>query len=73
MVIIYSYIGTESNLSSRCEYLIHVKGQEFVRQIQARFPHLLEQVIYRHCSYVGPAESDYNTDVSELCNDVIKW
>ncbi|XP_053163940.1 baculoviral IAP repeat-containing protein 2 isoform X2 [Hemicordylus capensis] len=29
----------------RCEYLIHVKGQEFVHQVQARFPHLLEQLL----------------------------
>lgn len=28
----------------RCEYLLRVKGREFVSQIQARFPHLLEQV-----------------------------
>ncbi|XP_066475667.1 baculoviral IAP repeat-containing protein 2 isoform X1 [Tiliqua scincoides] len=29
----------------RCEYLIHVKGQDFVHQVQARFPHLLEQLL----------------------------
>ncbi|XP_061230397.1 inhibitor of apoptosis protein-like [Neopsephotus bourkii] len=29
----------------RCEYLLRVKGGEFVRQIQARFPHLLEQLL----------------------------
>ncbi|XP_044297879.1 putative inhibitor of apoptosis [Varanus komodoensis] len=29
----------------RCEYLIHIKGQEFVREIQARYPHLLEQLL----------------------------
>ncbi|XP_042316724.1 baculoviral IAP repeat-containing protein 2 isoform X1 [Sceloporus undulatus] len=29
----------------RCEYLIHRKGQEFVRHVQARFPHLLEQLL----------------------------
>uniref|UniRef100_A0A803TKV0 RING-type E3 ubiquitin transferase n=1 Tax=Anolis carolinensis TaxID=28377 RepID=A0A803TKV0_ANOCA len=29
----------------RCEYLIHRKGQEFVRCVQARFPHLLEQLL----------------------------
>lgn len=29
----------------RCEYLLHVKGGEFVSQIQARFPHLLEQLL----------------------------
>ncbi|KAL2311087.1 hypothetical protein Nmel_002774 [Mimus melanotis] len=29
----------------RCEYLLRVKGREFVNQIQARFPHLLEQLL----------------------------
>ncbi|XP_029458275.1 baculoviral IAP repeat-containing protein 2 [Rhinatrema bivittatum] len=29
----------------RCEYLLKIKGQEFVNQIQARFPHLLEQLL----------------------------
>ncbi|XP_053241671.1 baculoviral IAP repeat-containing protein 2 isoform X3 [Podarcis raffonei] len=29
----------------RCEYLQHMKGQEFVQQIQVRFPHLLEQLL----------------------------
>ncbi|NWX83801.1 BIR protein, partial [Nothoprocta ornata] len=29
----------------RCEYLLHVKGREFVSEIQARFPHLLEQLL----------------------------
>ncbi|XP_069495171.1 inhibitor of apoptosis protein-like isoform X3 [Ambystoma mexicanum] len=28
----------------RCEYLLMIKKQEFVNQIQARFPHLLEQL-----------------------------
>lgn len=28
----------------RCEYLLQEKGQEFVLQIQARFPRLFEQV-----------------------------
>lgn len=28
----------------RCEYLLQEKGQEFVHQIQARFPRLFEQV-----------------------------
>ncbi|XP_040007108.1 putative inhibitor of apoptosis [Xiphias gladius] len=27
----------------RCEYLLQEKGQEFVHQIQARFPRLFEQ------------------------------
>ncbi|XP_053564555.1 baculoviral IAP repeat-containing protein 2 [Bombina bombina] len=26
----------------RCEYLLRIKGQDFVRQIQERYPHLLE-------------------------------
>ncbi|XP_062052918.1 baculoviral IAP repeat-containing protein 2 [Lepus europaeus] len=29
----------------RCEFLIRMKGQEFVDEIQARFPHLLEQLL----------------------------
>ncbi|XP_072467358.1 baculoviral IAP repeat-containing protein 2-like isoform X3 [Notamacropus eugenii] len=29
----------------RCEYLIRMKGQEFVDQVQARYPHLLEQLL----------------------------
>lgn len=28
----------------RCEYLLQEKGQDFVHQIQARFPQLFEQV-----------------------------
>lgn len=28
----------------RCEFLIRMKGQDFVDEIQARYPHLLEQV-----------------------------
>lgn len=31
-------------LYHRCEYLLQEKGQEFVNQIQARFPRLFEQV-----------------------------
>lgn len=31
---------------SRCEYLLQEKGQEFVHQIQARFPRLFEQVCH---------------------------
>uniref|UniRef100_K7DRD3 RING-type E3 ubiquitin transferase n=1 Tax=Pan troglodytes TaxID=9598 RepID=K7DRD3_PANTR len=29
----------------RCEYLIRIKGQEFIRQVQASYPHLLEQLL----------------------------
>uniref|UniRef100_A0A5F8GU59 CARD domain-containing protein n=1 Tax=Monodelphis domestica TaxID=13616 RepID=A0A5F8GU59_MONDO len=29
----------------RCEYLIRMKGQEFVDQVQPRYPHLLEQLL----------------------------
>ncbi|XP_032765844.1 baculoviral IAP repeat-containing protein 3 isoform X2 [Rattus rattus] len=29
----------------RCEYLIRIKGQEFVSQVQAGYPHLLEQLL----------------------------
>lgn len=31
-------------VNCRCEYLLQEKGQEFVHQIQARFPRLFEQV-----------------------------
>ena len=31
-------------VTCRCEYLLQEKGQEFVHQIQARFPRLFEQV-----------------------------
>lgn len=33
-----------SALHYRCEYLLQEKGQDFVHQIQARFPRLFEQV-----------------------------
>uniref|UniRef100_F6TRQ7 RING-type E3 ubiquitin transferase n=1 Tax=Monodelphis domestica TaxID=13616 RepID=F6TRQ7_MONDO len=29
----------------RCEYLIEMKGQQFINQIQASYPHLLEQLL----------------------------
>uniref|UniRef100_A0A4W2D4T7 Baculoviral IAP repeat containing 2 n=1 Tax=Bos indicus x Bos taurus TaxID=30522 RepID=A0A4W2D4T7_BOBOX len=29
----------------RCEFLIRMKGQEFVSEVQARYPHLLEQLL----------------------------
>ncbi|XP_005378032.2 PREDICTED: baculoviral IAP repeat-containing protein 3 [Chinchilla lanigera] len=29
----------------RCEYLVRVKGQEFISQVQASYPHLLEQLL----------------------------
>ncbi|XP_023565274.1 baculoviral IAP repeat-containing protein 3 isoform X5 [Octodon degus] len=29
----------------RCEYLIRIKGQEFISQVQAIYPHLLEQLL----------------------------
>ncbi|KAM3934264.1 baculoviral IAP repeat-containing protein 2 isoform 1-T3 [Leptodactylus fuscus] len=29
----------------RCEYLLHVKGQSFVTDIQDRYPHLLDQLL----------------------------
>ncbi|NXR05971.1 BIR protein, partial [Semnornis frantzii] len=38
----------------RCEYLLRVKGGEFVSQVQARFPHLLEQVNFT--AFVFPVE-----------------
>lgn len=33
-----------SLVNYRCEYLLEEKGQDFVHQIQARFPRLFEQV-----------------------------
>ncbi|ELW64946.1 Baculoviral IAP repeat-containing protein 3 [Tupaia chinensis] len=29
----------------RCEYLIRIKGQEFISRVQASYPHLLEQLL----------------------------
>ncbi|XP_044522189.1 baculoviral IAP repeat-containing protein 2-like [Gracilinanus agilis] len=29
----------------RCEYLIEMKGQQFINQVQASYPHLLEQLL----------------------------
>ncbi|XP_006833832.1 PREDICTED: baculoviral IAP repeat-containing protein 3 [Chrysochloris asiatica] len=29
----------------RCEYLIQIKGQEFITRVQASYPHLLEQLL----------------------------
>ncbi|XP_066227464.1 baculoviral IAP repeat-containing protein 3 [Saccopteryx leptura] len=29
----------------RCEYLIRIKGQEFINSVQASYPHLLEQLL----------------------------
>lgn len=29
----------------RCEYLLHIKGQSFVQNIQERYPHLLDQLL----------------------------
>ncbi|KAM9321017.1 baculoviral IAP repeat-containing protein 2 [Gastrophryne carolinensis] len=29
----------------RCDYLLHIKGQDFVRDIQDRYPHLLDQLL----------------------------
>ncbi|XP_037697153.1 baculoviral IAP repeat-containing protein 3 [Choloepus didactylus] len=29
----------------RCEYLIRIKGHEFIRRVQASYPHLLEQLL----------------------------
>ncbi|KAL7983288.1 hypothetical protein Chor_000164, partial [Crotalus horridus] len=48
-----------------CEYLIYRKGQEFVRQVQARYPHLLQQCtdLLRELTYlyVFHFESGENT------------
>lgn len=39
-------------LFHRCEYLLQEKGQDFVHQIQARFPRLFEQVSTKQWSNV---------------------
>ncbi|KAI5266455.1 baculoviral IAP repeat-containing protein 2 [Manis pentadactyla] len=41
----------------RCEFLIRMKGQEFVDEIQARYPHLLEQLLA-----TSDAPGDENVD-----------
>lgn len=38
-------------VNHRCEYLLQEKGQEFVHQIQARFPRLFEQVFKKQHFY----------------------
>lgn len=50
--------------SFRCEYLLQEKGQEFVHQIQARFPRLFEQVsrkLHKHIFLVKTLCAYYNT------------
>lgn len=39
-------------MNRRCEYLLQEKGQEFVHQIQARFPRLFEQVSRKQHQHV---------------------
>ncbi|XP_078288786.1 baculoviral IAP repeat-containing protein 2 [Panthera onca] len=41
----------------RCEFLIRMKGQDFVDEIQARYPHLLEQLLS-----TSDTPGDENTD-----------
>ncbi|PNJ86581.1 LOW QUALITY PROTEIN: BIRC3 isoform 6, partial [Pongo abelii] len=40
-----SHASLASSWDYRCEYLIRIKGQEFIRQVQASYPHLLEQLL----------------------------
>ncbi|XP_031200185.1 baculoviral IAP repeat-containing protein 3 isoform X1 [Mastomys coucha] len=65
----------------RCEYLIRIKGQEFVSQVQASYPHLLEQLLSTSDSpedenaegaivHFGPGES--SEDVIMMSTPVVK-
>ncbi|XP_076782239.1 baculoviral IAP repeat-containing protein 3 isoform X2 [Arvicanthis niloticus] len=65
----------------RCEYLIRIKGQEFVSQVQAGYPHLLEQLLSTSDSpedetaeaaimHFGPGES--SEDVVMMSTPVVK-
>lgn len=40
----------------RCEYLLHVKGQSFVQNIQERYPHLLDQLLSNSESQTNEAQ-----------------
>ncbi|XP_005161213.1 baculoviral IAP repeat-containing protein 2 isoform X1 [Danio rerio] len=66
----------------RCEYLLQEKGQEFVHQIQARFPRLFEQLLTNGDSnsrefvdppvvHLGPGE-DRSEDAVMMNNPVVK-
>ncbi|XP_038617699.1 baculoviral IAP repeat-containing protein 2-like [Tachyglossus aculeatus] len=66
----------------RCEYMIRMKGQEFVNQIQARYPHLLEQLLSTSDTPVdesanppiihfGPGENP-SEDAIMMSNPVVK-
>ncbi|XDV23980.1 hypothetical protein PO909_028303, partial [Leuciscus waleckii] len=65
-----------------CEYLLQEKGQEFVHQIQARFPRLFEQLLTNGDSdsrefvdpsvvHLGPGE-DRSEDAVMMNNPVVK-
>lgn len=65
----------------RCEYLLRIKGQEFVSQVQAGYPHLLEQLLSTSDSpedenadaaivHFGPGES--SEDVVMMSTPVVK-
>ncbi|XP_040113793.1 baculoviral IAP repeat-containing protein 2 isoform X2 [Oryx dammah] len=49
----------------RCEFLIRMKGQEFVSEIQARYPHLLEQLLST-ANTPGDENADPPNDLSLL-------
>uniref|UniRef100_A0A8C6FQM2 Baculoviral IAP repeat-containing protein 3 n=1 Tax=Moschus moschiferus TaxID=68415 RepID=A0A8C6FQM2_MOSMO len=44
----------------RCEYLIQIKGQEFISRVQASYPHLLEQLLS-----TSDNPEDENTEATE--------
>uniref|UniRef100_A0A2K6EMY8 Baculoviral IAP repeat containing 3 n=1 Tax=Propithecus coquereli TaxID=379532 RepID=A0A2K6EMY8_PROCO len=54
----------------RCEYLIRIKGQEFISRVQASYPHLLEQV-GREIIHFVPGE-DHSEDAVMMNVPVVK-
>ncbi|XP_062983183.1 putative inhibitor of apoptosis isoform X2 [Elgaria multicarinata webbii] len=54
----------------RCEYLIRIKGQEFIREVQARYPHLLEQLLSTSDTpvdeNVGPPKDEKKEEEKEM-------
>ncbi|XP_068600086.1 baculoviral IAP repeat-containing protein 2 isoform X2 [Brachionichthys hirsutus] len=60
----------------RCEYLLQEKGQEFVHQIQARFPRLFEQLLANgdvsSREFVDPPGEERSEDAVMMNTPVIK-
>ncbi|KAM5181755.1 baculoviral IAP repeat-containing protein 2 [Mantella aurantiaca] len=63
----------------RCEYLMHIKGQSFVQNIQERYPHLLDQLLSTSESQVNEAQyppiirldKEYNQDDETYMNSTM--